>query len=73
MKVKQQGKAKNKRYDRDIHRGHVKKAGTIAKIKRQDGAYIDDRPLHPSWEAKRRLKENMTASIVPSQGKKIVF
>lgn len=32
-----------------------------------------DRPLHPSWEAKRRLKEKMAASIVPSQGQKIVF
>ncbi|EGN98387.1 hypothetical protein SERLA73DRAFT_161183 [Serpula lacrymans var. lacrymans S7.3] len=30
----------------------------------------DERPLHPSWEAKKKQK---TAGIVPSQGKKIVF
>ncbi|PFH53980.1 hypothetical protein AMATHDRAFT_771 [Amanita thiersii Skay4041] len=33
----------------------------------------DDRPLHPSWEAKKKLKEKMDVGIVPSQGKKIVF
>ncbi|KAF9046719.1 Bud-site selection protein [Panaeolus papilionaceus] len=33
----------------------------------------DDKPLHPSWEAKRRLKEKESIGIVPSQGKKIVF
>ncbi|KAH9942876.1 Bud-site selection protein [Amylocystis lapponica] len=32
-----------------------------------------DKPLHPSWEAKRRLKEKLNPSIVPAQGKKIVF
>ncbi|KAF8807120.1 Bud-site selection protein [Phlegmacium glaucopus] len=32
-----------------------------------------DRPLHPSWEAKRRLKEKQSVGIVPSQGKKIKF
>jgi len=32
-----------------------------------------DRPLHPSWEAKRRLKEKQSMGIVPSQGKKIKF
>ncbi|KAF8895384.1 Bud-site selection protein [Infundibulicybe gibba] len=29
--------------------------------------------LHPSWEAKKRLKEREHAGIVPSQGKKIKF
>ncbi|THG92538.1 hypothetical protein EW145_g8681, partial [Phellinidium pouzarii] len=29
--------------------------------------------LHPSWEAKRRLKEKESAAIVPSQGKRITF
>ncbi|PPR01738.1 hypothetical protein CVT24_001558 [Panaeolus cyanescens] len=33
----------------------------------------EDKPLHPSWEAKRRLKEKESIGIVPSQGKKIVF
>ena len=33
----------------------------------------DDKPLHPSWEAKRKLKEKQTAGIQAPQGKKIVF
>jgi len=33
----------------------------------------DDKPLHPSWEAKRRLKEKEGGGIVPSQGTKIKF
>lgn len=33
----------------------------------------NERPLHPSWEAKKRLKEQRVPHIVPSQGKKIVF
>ncbi|KAF8635954.1 hypothetical protein AX15_000120 [Amanita polypyramis BW_CC] len=78
-KPRQQEKTDNKRRDHSIHRVQFRKAGTIAKVRtdrKQDGAsasHIDDRPLHPSWEAKKRLKEKMTASIIPSQGKKIVF
>ncbi|KAI0632109.1 Bud-site selection protein [Trametes polyzona] len=33
----------------------------------------DDKPLHPSWEAKKKLKEKLNPSIVPAQGKKIKF
>ncbi|KAI9058344.1 Bud-site selection protein [Trametes sanguinea] len=33
----------------------------------------DDKPLHPSWEAKRKLKEKLNPSIIPAQGKKIKF
>ncbi|OBZ68793.1 BUD22 family protein C4F10.06 [Grifola frondosa] len=33
----------------------------------------EEKPLHPSWEAKRRLKEKLNPSILPAQGKKIVF
>jgi len=33
----------------------------------------EDRPLHPSWEAKKKLKESQKVAIVPAQGKKIVF
>ena len=29
--------------------------------------------LHPSWEAKRRLKEKQSIGIIASQGKKIKF
>ena len=32
---------------------------------------VDDKPVHPSWEAKQ--KQKTAAAIVPSQGKKIVF
>ncbi|KAF8513768.1 Bud-site selection protein [Gautieria morchelliformis] len=32
-----------------------------------------EKPTHPSWEAKRKLKEKEGARILPSQGKKIVF
>ncbi|EIN12616.1 Bud-site selection protein [Punctularia strigosozonata HHB-11173 SS5] len=32
-----------------------------------------DRPLHPSWEAKKRLKEKQSMGIVPAQGTKIKF
>ncbi|KAF7365238.1 Bud-site selection protein [Mycena venus] len=32
-----------------------------------------DAGLHPSWAAKKALKEKMGVGIVPSQGKKIVF
>lgn len=33
----------------------------------------DDKPLHPSWEAKRKLKEKQNPALVAPQGKKIVF
>ncbi|GJE97132.1 Bud-site selection protein [Phanerochaete sordida] len=33
----------------------------------------DDKPLHPSWEAKRKLKEKQNPAFAAPQGKKIVF
>jgi hypothetical protein len=33
----------------------------------------EERPLHPSWEAKRNLKQKEAARIVASEGKKIKF
>ncbi|KAG6816306.1 hypothetical protein H0H87_007138 [Tephrocybe sp. NHM501043] len=36
-------------------------------------ARVEEKPMHPSWEAKRRLKEKESVGIVPSQGKKIKF
>ncbi|TDL17864.1 Bud-site selection protein [Rickenella mellea] len=33
----------------------------------------DEKPLHPSWEAKRRLKEKQSAAIVPPQGTRLKF
>lgn len=35
--------------------------------------FKDDKPLHPSWEAKRKQKDKESGSIVPSLGKKIKF
>ncbi|KAG6918760.1 hypothetical protein DXG01_011951 [Tephrocybe rancida] len=34
---------------------------------------VEEKSMHPSWEAKRRLKEKESAGIVPSQGKKTKF
>lgn len=34
---------------------------------------MEDKPLHPSWEAKKKLKEKQNPGIVASQGKKTVF
>ncbi|KAL1745299.1 Bud-site selection protein [Schizophyllum fasciatum] len=36
-------------------------------------ARVQERPVHPSWEAKKKLKEKEAAAMVPSQGKKLVF
>ncbi|KAH8114528.1 Bud-site selection protein [Phellopilus nigrolimitatus] len=37
------------------------------------GAKEDGKPLHPSWEAKRKLKEKQSAAIVPPQGTRMTF
>ncbi|KLO11465.1 Bud-site selection protein [Schizopora paradoxa] len=34
---------------------------------------VSDKPIHPSWAAKMRLKEKQSAAIVPAQGKRITF
>ncbi|KAG5352925.1 hypothetical protein C0989_012162 [Termitomyces sp. Mn162] len=34
---------------------------------------VEEKPMHPSWEAKRKLKEKESVGIVPSQGTKIKF
>ena len=39
----------------------------------QGRAPRDNKPLHPSWEAKKRMKEKQTAAILPSQGTRMVF
>lgn len=33
----------------------------------------EDKPLHPSWEAKRKMKKKESAAIIPPAGKRIVF
>ncbi|KAI0061710.1 Bud-site selection protein [Artomyces pyxidatus] len=42
---------------------------------RQSSKPVDsaERPLHPSWEAKRKLKQRDSGAIVAPQGKRIVF
>ncbi|KAG6877462.1 hypothetical protein C0993_007079 [Termitomyces sp. T159_Od127] len=35
--------------------------------------HMEEKPMHPSWEAKRKLKEKERVGIVPSQGRKIKF
>ncbi|KAH8998593.1 Bud-site selection protein [Lactarius akahatsu] len=39
----------------------------------QKARRVGDLALHPSWEAKRRMKEKSSAAIIPSQGKRIKF
>lgn len=34
---------------------------------------MTDKPVHPSWEAKMRLREKQSAAIVPAQGTRITF
>ncbi|PIL22546.1 hypothetical protein GSI_15235 [Ganoderma sinense ZZ0214-1] len=48
--------------------------------RRSGGGYIGsgtqgerEKPLHPSWEAKKKLKEKQNPGIVAAQGKKITF
>ena len=33
----------------------------------------EDKALHPSWQAKKKMKEKESAAIIPPAGKKIVF
>lgn len=47
----------------------VEGAGVGAKVK----AAPKEEKLHPSWEAKKRLKEKEQIGILPAQGKKIKF
>lgn len=37
------------------------------------GGKADEKPLHPSWEAKKKAKEKAGNSVVAFQGKKVVF
>lgn len=56
---------------RKIVHGEGFKAPEPSKLKKDNKD--KDKPLHPSWEAKRKLKEKQNDAIVPSQGKKIKF
>ncbi|TFK86785.1 Bud-site selection protein [Polyporus arcularius HHB13444] len=53
--------------------GWGKPVGAGAGANPKTGAPKEDKGLHPSWEAKRKLKEKLNPSIVPAQGKKIKF
>lgn len=39
----------------------------------QQHRHTEERPLHPSWEAKKKQKEKLSAGILPAQGTKIKF
>ncbi|KAK2465253.1 hypothetical protein APHAL10511_002607 [Amanita phalloides] len=79
MKERQKKNTDSKRRSQNIHQVDTKTADTKADVrqseKRDRPSVWDkrDQPLHPSWEAKKRMREKMAAGIVPSQGKKIVF
>ncbi|KAL0069757.1 hypothetical protein AAF712_003026 [Marasmius tenuissimus] len=58
--------------------GHRNQRGTdlSAAPERSNGttqSQVDQKSLHPSWEAKKRLKEKMNAVTPPPPGRKIVF
>ena len=64
------------RYGHNTDKEHADMKANIRQDKKQDrplAPNAPEQPLHPSWEAKRRMKEKMAARIVPSQGQKIVF
>lgn len=48
-----------------------KKHTSLSHLRNSEAA--DDRPLHPSWIAKLRMREKSSAVIAPSQGKRIKF
>ena len=52
-----------------------KRAAAAAAREERERAQAQEksRPVHPSWEAKKKLKEKEAAAMVPSQGKKLVF
>lgn len=59
---KRDSRAEKTDHSPNMHTSHQRKSGAV-----------DDRPLHPSWAAKMRMKERSSAVIVPSQGKRIRF
>ena len=44
-----------------------------ARVQATEPKRTEEKPVHPSWEAKRKLKEKESVGIIPSQGKKIKF
>ncbi|KAL5524604.1 hypothetical protein ACEPAF_9744 [Sanghuangporus sanghuang] len=56
-------------------RGGAEDGKPSSNVRLRNNDRDDDRlkPLHPSWEAKRRLKEKESPAIVPSVGTKIKF
>ncbi|KAL5501507.1 hypothetical protein ACEPAH_8767 [Sanghuangporus vaninii] len=49
------------------------KPSSNVRLRNNDRDDDKPKPLHPSWEAKRRLKEKESPAIVPSMGTKIKF
>ncbi|EMD39958.1 hypothetical protein CERSUDRAFT_112194 [Gelatoporia subvermispora B] len=52
------------------HQGHASEGRPQPRPTKTE---VQDKPLHPSWEAKKRLKEKQNPTIMAPQGKKITF
>ncbi|KAL1722855.1 BUD22-domain-containing protein [Schizophyllum commune] len=72
-KKKERDQALEKR--RQWEERQQKRAAAAAAREERERAQAQEksRPIHPSWEAKKKLKEKEAAAMVPSQGKKLVF
>ncbi|KAL1667025.1 Bud-site selection protein [Schizophyllum commune] len=72
-KKKERDQALEKR--RQWEERQQKRAAAAAAREERERAQVQEksRPIHPSWEAKKKLKEKEAAAMVPSQGKKLVF
>ncbi|KAI4521664.1 BUD22-domain-containing protein [Schizophyllum commune Loenen D] len=72
-KKKERDQALEKR--RQWEERQQKRAAAAAAREERERAQAQEksRPIHPSWEAKKKLKEKEAAAMVPSQGRKLVF
>ncbi|CAA7261516.1 unnamed protein product [Cyclocybe aegerita] len=66
-------KSKNAPRQQPVDGGWGSRSTNTMTSQKLPGAKDNSKPLHPSWEAKRKLKEKESVGIVPSQGKKIKF
>jgi len=53
--------------------GYGGRSGRVDGQPLQNKPRREDKGLHPSWEAKKKMKEKQSAAIIPPAGKKIVF
>ncbi|KAI5289238.1 hypothetical protein KEM52_000857 [Ascosphaera acerosa] len=74
------GRSANRREGRGDRRADRGRSERPPKQQHRDAAQLrrhhkaqDDKPVHPSWEAKRKAREAMQAKLSSFQGKKITF